>query len=179
MSPAEVPLEDAQEQIAHHAHQSADRWVLGVALTAAVLAACAAVTALMAEHHANEAMIDQIQCSDQWNFYQAVRLKAGLLDTKIDLLTALEKKPDAKDHAKRDKYKKQQEAIRETATEKQRASEQHLREHAVLARGVTMFQVAIAVGAIAVLTNQRTFWFVSLAFGLVGAIFLVWGLLAV
>ena len=35
-----------------------------------------------------------------------------------------------------------------------------------------MFQVAIAVGAISVLTKRREFWFVSLAFGAIGVGFI-------
>jgi hypothetical protein len=46
-----------------------------------------------------------------------------------------------------------------------------------LSLGVTMFQVAIAVGAISVLTRRRNFWFASLAFGAVGVGFLGYGLL--
>ena len=41
-----------------------------------------------------------------------------------------------------------------------------------------MFQVAIAVGAISVLTKRREFWFVSLVFGAIGVGFLIWGLAA-
>ena len=40
-----------------------------------------------------------------------------------------------------------------------------------------MFQVAIAIGAISVLTKRRGFWFVALAFGAFGVGFLVWGLI--
>jgi len=43
----------------------------------------------------------------------------------------------------------------------------------VFARGVTMFQIAIAIAAISALTTKRRFWFVSLVFGAVGCVFLV------
>jgi hypothetical protein len=177
MEQPEVPLEQTQEDIVHHAHHSTEKWVLGVALTAALLAVLAAITALIAEHHADEAMIKQIQSSDKWNFYQAKGIKLNLLITKTELLAALGKTVDEKDQEKLEKYKKDQEEIKEKAEGLQRESETHLRHHSVLAYGVTMFQVAIAVGAIAVLTKRRQFWFVSLAFGLAGVIFFIWGLL--
>ncbi len=47
MESPEVPLEQTQEEIAHHAHESLESWIMGVALTAAILAACAAITALL------------------------------------------------------------------------------------------------------------------------------------
>jgi hypothetical protein len=48
----------------------------------------------------------------------------------------------------------------------------------IFARGVTLFQIAIAIGAIAALTSRRRFWLVSLVFGAVGIVFLVQGLMA-
>jgi len=161
----------------HHAHVSSEKWILGVALTAALLAVLAAITALMAEHHANEAMILQIQSSDQWNFYQAKGIKANLLNAKVELLSALDKTVDEKDNAKLEKYQKDQEGIKQKAEELQRESEAHLRHHSILARGVTMFQVAIAVGAIAVLTKRKNFWYACIIFGAIGAVFFLQGFL--
>ena len=90
----EVPLEQTQEEIAHHAHTASESWIMGVALTAAVLAAMAAIGSLLAEHYANEAMLEQIQSSDHWGFFQAKGIKAAVLLTKIELRTALDKPVD-------------------------------------------------------------------------------------
>jgi hypothetical protein len=178
MEHPEVPLEQSQEEIFHHAHAAEEKWILGVALTAALLAVIAAITALLAEHHANEAMLDQIRSSDQWNYYQAKGIKANLLASKMELLTALGKTVDDKDRAKLETYHKEQEAIKEKADEQQRASEAHLQHHSLLSRGVTLFQVGIAVGAISVLTKRKRFWYVSLAFGVLGAAMFAWGMMA-
>jgi hypothetical protein len=40
-----------------------------------------------------------------------------------------------------------------------------------------LFQVAIAIGAISVLTHKRTFWYVSLVFGAIGMLFMIQALL--
>ena len=177
MERPEVPLEQSQEEIAHHAHAATEKWILGVALTAALLAVLAAITALMAEHHANEAMLDQIRSSDQWNYYQAKGIKLNLLKTKNELLTALGKTADAKDLAKVEKYEKQQEESMTEANEEQKKSEAHLRQHTVLSRSVTLFQVGIAVGAISVLTKRKSFWFASIIFGVVGVVLLLVGMI--
>ena len=50
-----------------------------------------------------------------------------------------------------------------------------MRQHEKYAYGVTMFQVAIAVAAISVLTKRPALWFVGLAFGMAGGVFLVLG----
>ena len=175
MEEAEVPLEDAQEQIGHHAIHSREQWTLGVALTSALLAALAAVTSLLAGHHSNEAMVDRILAADQWNYYQAKGIKASLLSMKLDLLKANDKAINPKDDLKVGEYKKEQDEIQTAALEKERASEEHLRHHLIFARAVTMFQVAIAIAAISVLTRRRRFWMVSLVFGAVGIAFGVQG----
>lgn len=178
MGTPEVPLEHAHETIEHHAHGSSEPWVMGVALTAAILAALAAVTALYAEHFATEATLEQIQASDKWTEFQANSIKEKVLETKKELLTNLKHEPDSKDEAKLEEYKKKKEETREKAKEFEAESRRHLREHVPLSRGLTMFQVAIAVGAISVLTKRRAFWFVCLTFGAIGVVFLIWGLVS-
>lgn len=177
MEAPEVPTEHLHEEIHHHAAHAKSRWTMGVALSSALLAGLAAVCSLLAGHHANEAMIDQIKSSDQWAFYQAKGIKAAVLGSKLELLEA-EGKPIAKsDHEKLAEYKKEQEEIQAEAKEKQAGSESHLHQHVIFARGVTFFQIAIAIGAISVLVNQRRFWIVSLLLGVVGVVFLAQGLL--
>ncbi len=178
MEAPEVPIEQSLEDIHHHAHQSKVKWTMGVALSSALLAALAAASSLIAGHHSNEAMIDQIRASDQWNYYQAKGIKANLLGAKLELLKAVGKPSSEKDQEKLIEYKNEQEEIKRTAEEKEHASERHLHSHVIFARAVTMYQVAIAVAAISVLTQRRRFWMISLGFGLVGVIFLVQGLFA-
>jgi hypothetical protein len=177
MEAPEVPIEQTQEQIHEHAHHSRVSWILGVALSSALLAAFAAVASLMAGGHANEAMMEQMQSSDQWAYYQAKGIKAGVLTTKVDLLKALGKPVAAGDEEKMADYKKEQKEIQEIAEHKEKESKAHLHVHEILARAVTMFQVAIAVSAIAVLTKRRRFWYVGLAFGAIGVVCFVQGLL--
>jgi hypothetical protein len=177
MERPEVPLEQAQEEITHHAHHATEKWILGVALTAAFLAVLAAITSLMAEHHANEAMLDQIRSSDKWNFYQAKSIKANLFATKTELLQAMGKPVDQKDLGKVEQYRKEQETVKEEATEDERASTAHLRRHTVLSGSVTLFQIGIAVGAISVLTKRKSFWVGSLGFGVAGVVLFLAGLI--
>jgi hypothetical protein len=48
-------------------------------------------------------------------------------------------------------------------------------QHEVFARGVTLFQIAIAIAAISALTKRRRYWLVSMIIGAVGCIFLALG----
>jgi Domain of unknown function (DUF4337) len=180
MEEPEVPTEHLQEAIEHGAHHASAKasWIMGVALSSALLAGFAAVSSLEAGHHANEAMVSQIQSSDQWALYQAKGIKSAVLESKMELLEAEGKPAADADRRKLADYRKQQEQIQATANGKQEEAEAHLRTHVIFARAVTLFQIAIAIGAISALTQRRTYWWVSLGFGATGLFFLVQGWLA-
>ena len=175
MGTPEVPLEHAHETIEHHAEHSSEPWIMGVALTAAILAALAAVTALYAEHFATEATLEQIKSSDKWTEFQADSIKEKIVLSEKEISDALGKAADRKIQAKLDEYKDKKSEVKKDAEEYEKESQRHLREHVPLSRGLTMFQVGIAVGAISVLTKKKAFWFVSLGFGLIGVVFLIVG----
>jgi hypothetical protein len=169
MEEAEVPLEHLHEEIHHHAEHGGAPWISGVALSTAILAVLAAIAGLLSGKHANEAMMAQIEASDQWSYYQAKSIKASVLDAKMTLTaTATEK-----DKEKAAQYQEEQAEIRREAEHKQVEAKSNFHKHEIFARGVTMFQIAIAIAAISALTKRRPFWFVSLGFGAGGVVFLV------
>jgi hypothetical protein len=171
---AEVPLEHLHEHVHHSAEHGGEAWISWVALSTAMLAVFAAITGLLSGKHANEAMMNQIEASDQWSYYQAKSVKAALLDAKMSLATVT----DEKDHAKAARYEEEQTEIKSEAERKQADAKSNFHRHEVYARGVTMFQIAIAVAAISALTKKRRFWLVSLLFGAAGCVFVVLGAIA-
>ncbi len=178
MEEAEVPLENVHEEIHRRAEESQERWILRVALSSALLAAFAAVASLLAGHHANEAVLDQIAASDLWSYYQAKGVKSAVLSSKMDTLDGLGKGVQPADSERLKRYEDEEGEVRRQAEEKQAGASLHLRAHTIFARGVTMFQVAIAVAAISVLTKRRAFWYLGLAFGVLGIALLIQGCLA-
>jgi hypothetical protein len=195
MEEPDVPLEDVHEHIQHHAagHGSghgnghaagpgrlgAERWTMGVALSTALFAALAAIASLIAGGQANEAMISQIESSDLWNYYQAKSIKSNMLDSKMELLQALGHEASAKDLAKHKEYEASKEEQKAEAKAKETDAHEQLKNHETMATAVTMFQVAIALGAIAVLTKLRLFWFISMGLGVLGAWSFASGLIAI
>jgi uncharacterized protein DUF4337 len=169
MEEAEVPLEHLHEHAHETAKHSRDVWISWVALSTAIFAVLAAIASLLSGEHANEAMLSQIEASSQWNYYQAKSIKAAVLDAKV----AFTGGSDESDQSKRARYEKEQEEIRWEARQKEAAAKSFFHKHEVFARGVTMFQIAIAIAAISALTKKRSFWFVSLLFGAFGCAFLV------
>ncbi len=173
----EVPTEHLHEDMEESAEKSKENWIMGVALSSAILAVFAAVSALLAGSHANEAMLDQLKASDQWAYYQAKGIKSAILTAKNEMLIALKHKPSEEELQKEEQYKQEQEKIKDDAIQLQEESEAHLKHHEILAHSVTFFQVAIATGAIAALARKKMFWFVSIGCGMVGVVFFVLGLI--
>ena len=168
MSEIEVPLEQAQEDIQHAAHHASGpekSFIGSAAVLSAFLAVLAAISALFAGHYSNEAMILQIQSSDQWSYYQAKGIKSAIAEMSVAANPALSEKIE--------KYKEEQAEIKKEAEEKQAESHALLKKHESLATSVTLFQIAIAMIAIAVLTKKRAFAWGSFVLGLISLVWLL------
>ena len=171
-------IHDQSNEHAHHILQEGkEKWVLFVALSTALIAVLAAITGLMAGAHADEAMLSQIRASDQWAFYQAKGIKTEVLNSSNKLLIAMGKQPIVEDVAKAKDNKKEQADIKTKAEEFQKESDMHVEKHGILAKGVTLFQISIAIGAISIIVKRKSLWLVSMGFACVGIFFLLQGVL--
>jgi hypothetical protein len=139
-----------------------------VAISTAITAVFAALSGLMAGHHSNEALISQIKASDQWAFYQAKGIKAEIKALEVSLSKAIPEDVE--------KYKNDQAAIKKLAEEEQADSKLHLDKHIVLSRSVTLFQISIAISAIAILTKRKFLWWASMFIASGGLVFFITGL---
>jgi len=173
--------ESIHEQSNEHAHHTAhggnkkDKWVVYVAMTTAIFAVLAAIAGLLAGDHADEAMLAQMKASDSWAHYQAKGIKADVLTASNSVLVSLGKAADTTSANKIKQEKKDQQEIMDKANHYQAESDEHVARHKVLARGVTMFQIAIAIGAISIITKRKLLWIVSMGFATIGIVFLVLG----
>ncbi|HLX92078.1 MAG TPA: DUF4337 domain-containing protein [Puia sp.] len=177
MEEQEIPTEHLQEAINEKAEEARERWTLYVALSTAFMAVLAAIAGLLGGHQVNEALIDQIKASDQWNYYQAKGIKSEIAASTDKLLHNLASKP-VDDSAKMNvaRYESEKEKIKSQAEEYEKTSEAHLVKHVTLSKAVTFFQIAIAIAAIAILTRRKPLWFGSMILTICGAYFLVIGL---
>ena len=176
MEELEDPTERLKETM-EAAEEKKERWTLHVALSTAIIAVLAAIAGLYGNHHANEAMLDQIKSSDQWAYYQSKSIKAEIAASTAQVLTAIGKPLPAENVEKTAKYEKDKAEIKELAESAEKSSESHMRQHIVLSRSVTIFQIAIAISAIAILTRRKLMWYVSMALAAAGTAFLVLGFL--
>ncbi|MGE5187175.1 MAG: DUF4337 domain-containing protein [Acidobacteriota bacterium] len=172
----EVPTEHLHEKMEEEAEHRGG-WIAKVAVSSALLAVAAAISALLAGHHANEAMLEQMKATDQWAYYQAKGIKSSLVAAADAQIIASGRAAPADDNARIQRYDDEQKEIEGKGHELEQSSEDHMAHHKAFAIAVTLFQIAIAMGAISVLAKKPPLWFLSLGLGAAGLVFLVQGLL--
>src|SRR5712692_6631269 len=183
----EVDTERVREALHEGMERDGGQLLKQIALTTALLAACAAIAALQAGATANEALALkteatqlQAQASDQWAYYQAKGLKAALQEVARQVWLAGGKEAPSTFAAEEARYRTEQAAIEKEARALERTrdtkaheAEELMHRHHGFAYGVTLFQVAIPLGAIAALTRTRLVWLGSLVVGVGGLVLLV------
>jgi NAD-specific glutamate dehydrogenase len=187
----EIETERLHESIREELEKDGGSFLRRIALTTALLAVLAAVASLRAGATVNHALLLradatrlQSQESDQWAYYQAKGVKAAVQEAIGATWLAAGKEPPPTVAEKVGRYEKEQESIREKALElekereaKVKESEHLLHGHHGFANAVALFQVAIALGAIAALTRSRAVWAGSMVVGLGGIALLAWAFL--
>ncbi len=179
MEEIEVPTEHLHEQIHEAAEEEKkERWILYVALSTAIIAVLAAIAGLMGGHQSNEALLEQLKASDQWSYYQAKGIKSEIAASTAKILSGTGSKIDASDvKQKIDKYETEKADIKKLATEFESSSKEHLERHLAFAKSVTIFQISIAIAAIAILTRRKLLWVLSMVAAVGGTWFLIMGFL--
>jgi hypothetical protein len=188
----EVETEKLHEAIQEELEHEGGGFLRKIALTTALLAVLAAIASLQAGATVNEALVLkteatrlQAEASDQWAFYQAKGLKAAVQEASSTSWTAAGKEPPAKYLEDQKRYKEDQAEIRKKAEEKERQRDERSKEadhllhrHHGFAATVALFQISIALGAVAALTRNRFVWLGSMGVGVVGLLFFARAFLA-
>jgi Domain of unknown function (DUF4337) len=181
----EVDTDKVQDAISETLEREGGHFLKRIALTTAALAALAAVAALQAGATINEALLlkteatrAQAEASDQWAFYQAKGIKAAVQEASKEAWLAANRTPSDQFDAVAARYAHEQEDIQKIAKEKEaeRDDKSHdadrlLARHHGFANAVALFQIAIALGAVAALTGTRVVWWGSVVTGLAGIVF--------
>ncbi len=175
--------DDATEKLkeineaAEEMFEQKERWTLHVSLSTAIIAVLAAIAGLIGNHHANEAMLERVAAADKWAYYQSKSIKAEIANSTTQMLTAMGKAPAGDLKEKTARYEAEKKEIKDDADKETESSELHMRKHVEFAYSVTLFQIAIAISAISILTRKKPLWFGSLLLTAAGIVFLVIGFL--
>jgi hypothetical protein len=164
--------QELQEHAEHAEHESALR---PVAFTMSVLAVLVAITTVLGHRTHTEAVLDQNKATDQWNFYQAKKIRSNDTQLAQDLLgvvTISDKAAAAKvAKAYADHQAKWADDLKE-GQEKAEALEVKV-EHAEARAnrfdlGEALLEIGLVITSVTLLTRNRAYWYLGLVAAVAG-----------
>jgi hypothetical protein len=148
-----------------------------VSFTMSLLAVLLAMTTVMGHRTHTEAVLSQNRVSDQWNFYQAKKIRATNARVAGDMIAALAdpRNADAQKVADAQRAYAQKESA-DLADEQEKAKD---REHEVdiaekkagrFDLGEALLQIGVIVTSITLLTRRMYYWHLGMLFGAAGIV---------
>ncbi len=180
-------VQELQEQH-EHARGEGEREGHGslkhVSFTMSLLAVLVAVVTVLGHRTHTEAVLMQARASDQWNFYQAKKIRQNDTELSEDILsaTAGQQNPVARLTISRyeehlAKWKKDLAEAQKTARGYEQKVETSERKASRFDLAEAMLEIALVVTSITLLTRLSIYWVVGMAFGAVGLVIAALGLL--
>jgi hypothetical protein len=174
-------VEELKEHAEHGSHESAMR---PVAFTMSVLAVLVAVTTVLGHRTHTDAVLLQNKATDEWNFYQAHKIRDNDTELAADLLSAVavnnaaeagKLKQAYSDHRAKwakdlDGEQKQAEAL-----EQQVDNAEHRANRFDLAEA--LLEIGLVITSVTLLTRRRAYWYFGIVFAVCGILSAVSGLL--
>jgi hypothetical protein len=163
---------ELQEHAEHGSHESALR---PVAFTMSVLAVLVAITTVLGHRTHTEAVLYQNKATDQWNEYQAKKIRAYNTQLESDLLSVAaiaDKDAAAKiSKAYADHQKKWNDELKEEQ-DKAGALEKRVEEAEARANrfdlGEALLEIGLVITSVTLLTRNRLYWYFGMVFSLAG-----------
>jgi Domain of unknown function (DUF4337) len=167
-------IRELQEHAKHAAHDPEQR---PVAFTMSLLAVVVAVTTVLGHRSHTEAILFQNRATDQWNEYQAHKIRSNDTALNTDMLSVVT--IGDKDAAQKilkgyaDHQAKWAEDLKE-AREKAEALEKKV-EHAEARAvrfdlGEALLEIGLVVTSVTLLTRSRIYWYFGMVFALGGIV---------
>jgi hypothetical protein len=172
MEPNEA--QELQEQAEQAEHESTLR---PVAFTMAVLAVLVAVVTVLGHRTHTEAILDQNKATDQWNEYQAHKIRSNdtaLVSDLLGVVTIADKdaaKKIAKGYA--DHQAKWTDELKDDK-EKAEAFEAKVEQAEARANrfdlGEALLEIGLVITSVTLLTRRRTYWYLGIVFSVAGIV---------
>jgi len=163
---------ELKEHAEHGAHEPSMR---PVAFTMSVLAVMVAITTVLGHRTHTEAVLRQNQATDQWNLYQAKKIRSSNTALAADLLSVVTIS-DAKAAEKIAKSYADHQAkwVEDLKEEQEKAEGLETQVEQAEARadrfdlGEALLEIALVTASITLLTRNRIYWLLGLVFGVGG-----------
>ncbi len=168
---------EAQELQEQHEEAAGDRRMHPVSFTMSVLAVLVAIVTVLGHRTHTEAVLSQARATDEWNLYQAHKIRQ--YDTQLisDLLSTLPIRDQAAANKISDSYKSHVQKWNQDLTETQDKAQEMQAEVVRAERRADRFDLAealleigLVVTSITLLARQRAYWYMGLGFGVAGIV---------
>jgi hypothetical protein len=165
---------ELKESVEHGGH---DKLLRPATFTISILAILVALTSVLGHRTHTEAVLVQTRSSDEWNLYQAKKIRQNDTALVADLLSAITLRDEAAAKRLEDTYKAHQEKWNEDLAEEQKKATELEAEVGVLEQhasrydlGEALLEIALVITSITLLTRKQTFMYVGWVFGAAGLI---------
>ncbi len=166
---------EAQELQEHAEHAEHEQTLRPVAFTMSVLAVLVAVTTVLGHRTHTEAVLDQNKATDQWNLYQAHKIRSNdtLLASDLLSVVAVGDKATAQKIA-RAYADHQAKWADETKDDKGKAEALEAKVEQAEARadrfdlGEALLEIGLVITSVTLLTRSRIYWYFGMVASLVG-----------
>jgi phage terminase Nu1 subunit (DNA packaging protein) len=170
-------------EFSDHMKEGREEGMKRVSLAISVLAVLVAMVTVMGHRTHTEAVLMQTRAADQWNEYQAKKIRQGQVSIAADLLSLQPSSNEAAVQQKLTDYKTHLKKWSDDLTQEQAEAEQLEREVNLSERRAARFdlaeallEIAVVLSSITLLTQQKYYALLGICLGLGGAIIAVSGI---
>ncbi len=167
-------LQELHEQHEHAGHEPTLKLV---SFTMSLLAVLVAITTVLGHRTHTEAVLNQSRASDQWNLYQAKKIRQNDTLLVSDLLSAVATRDSGQAAKLGEAYKAHLAKWGEDLNEEQKKAQEFENEVKGAERRATRFdlgeallEIGLVISSITLLTRQRPYWYLGSAFGIAGIV---------
>jgi hypothetical protein len=162
---------EAHELQEHAEHGAQEASLRPVAFTMSVLAVLVAITTVLGHRTHTEAVLSQNKATDQWNEYQAKKIRSYNTSLTVDLLSVLTLADKDKEEKIEKAYADHQEKWNEDLKEEQERAEALEKKVEAAELRATRFDLAealleigLVITSVTLLTRRRVYWYLGLGF---------------
>lgn len=175
---------EAHELQEHNEHAGSDKSMRPVAFAMSILAVLVAITTVLGHRSHTAAVLEQSRASDQWNLYQAKKIRQSDTSIAVDVLKVLPGGDNAATQKLVTGYQQHIEKWNDDLNEEQEKAKEFEAEVRLQERkanrfdlGEALLEIGLVVTSITLLTRRKSYAFFGGVFGLAGIVMAVLGVL--
>jgi len=168
---------EAHELQEQHHHASGDSSLKPVSFTMSILAVLVSIVTVLGHRTHTEAVLAQARASDQWNLYQAHKIRQYETQLITDMLNTLSIRDQQSADKILDGYKSHLQKWNQDLTETENTAHELEAEVNRSERradrfdlGEALLEISLVVTSITLLARQRAYWYLGMLFGVAGLI---------